>query len=181
MDECNHCLKLWLKAADIKNISTSFLNEYSAIQQFAHLVESTMSPEVLWLCAANFTDLFSSLSNVLGFHSNSNPIYRTEKVIYTSLNLLAFFAIIFFAAEVCRKDQKLRETSKKAAFMLSLSNESREHGKLLYRFIESREEIILSAWGVFNFTRSFLLASTASLISFNLLLVQLDTYKANKV
>ncbi|GFY77561.1 uncharacterized protein TNIN_103551 [Trichonephila inaurata madagascariensis] len=134
-----------------------------------------MSSEVLWLCAANFTDLFASLSIALGFYPNSNPIYTTEKVIYTTLDVLSFFATVFFAAEVCRKDQKLRETTKKAAFMLSLSEESSEHGKFLNRFIKSREKIILSAWGVFNFTRSFLLASTAGLISFNLLLIQLDT------
>ncbi|GFS53322.1 uncharacterized protein TNIN_322351 [Trichonephila inaurata madagascariensis] len=133
-----------------------------------------MSSEVLWICAASLTDLFAGISVALGFYSYGNHVYTIEKVLYTTFDLMSFFSIIFFAAEVSRKDQILRKMVKETAFWMSLSDETEVNGKLLYKLIKSKEEIVLSAWGVFSFTRSFLLASFAGLISFNLLLIQLD-------
>ncbi|GFS53318.1 uncharacterized protein TNIN_250691 [Trichonephila inaurata madagascariensis] len=174
IDECSHHLKLWISSTDVTKISTRVINEYSVIHDFANLLESTMSSEVLWICTANFTDLFAGISIALRFYSYGNPAYTYERLIYTIFNLMSFFIIIYFAAEVSRKDQILRKMVKEAAFVLSLSNESGDNGKLLYKLVKSKEDIVLSAWGVFSFTRSFLLASIAGLISFNLLLIQLD-------
>ncbi|GFQ88980.1 uncharacterized protein TNCT_34451 [Trichonephila clavata] len=134
-----------------------------------------MSSEVLWICAASLTELFAEISIALGFYSHGNHVYTIEKILHTTFDLMSFFSIIFFAAEVGRKDQILRKVVKETAFALSLSDKTEVNGKLLYKLIKSKEEIVLSAWGVFNFTRSFLLASFAGIISFNLLLIQLNS------
>ncbi|GBM56967.1 hypothetical protein AVEN_224877-1 [Araneus ventricosus] len=152
-----------------------FCNEYTLIHQFACLTESAMSLQVFFLTCSYFSDLFSLFSNVLGFYTKHNGIFIVAKVVSTTLNFASFICIAYTAAGVNEKDQKLRKGIKEISFKLRCSDDTKRDGKLLLEFITSKEKLIFTANGIFTFTKSLILASASVFLSYNLLLLQLDT------
>ncbi|GBM97997.1 hypothetical protein AVEN_98533-1 [Araneus ventricosus] len=151
-----------------------YVREYSALHELACLIESALSLQIFWIMASHFTVVFSILSKILGFYGYSDPAYNLENSAFTAFQGPSFFVIIFFASKVNSADEKLRRGAKSVAFQLSLKREHKECSELLDRFIQSKERIVLTAWGVFHFTRSFLFTSAGVLISYNLLILQLN-------
>ncbi|GBO00581.1 hypothetical protein AVEN_133641-1 [Araneus ventricosus] len=130
---------------------------------------------MLFLCSANFSDVFAAVSFALGFSKYPDAIVTLKKIIFGTLNFVAFFATSYSAAEVSRKDERIRKRIKSVAFNRYVQKDTKEQGDLLQRFVQSKAEIVLSAGGVMNFSRGFLLTSAGVLITYNLLLVQLNT------
>ncbi|GIY58702.1 uncharacterized protein CDAR_416091 [Caerostris darwini] len=154
---------------------TEFIHEYSNIHQFASDIESALSLQVLFLCISNLTEVFAVFTITLGYSDFWNYIYGIEKAIYTISNLISFFGLTYFASEVSREDKRLRVIIKDIEFKLSSSKETQDQGNMLHKFIKSKEIIVFSAWGVFDFTRELLLTSTGVFMTYNLLLIQLNT------
>ncbi|GBN96950.1 hypothetical protein AVEN_143836-1 [Araneus ventricosus] len=155
------------------------MREYAVIHEFSCSVESAMSLQIFCLCLSNFTQIFIAFSTVLGFHSGGNGMSAVGRAIIAILNLSSFFAVAGFALGVSQEDENTRQKMEEIAFDLSLSEETEKQGKVLYRFINLKKKLIFSAWGVFSFTRGFLLTSIGVLNTYNLLLLQLDTYHGN--
>ncbi|GBM71517.1 hypothetical protein AVEN_266882-1 [Araneus ventricosus] len=130
---------------------------------------------MLFLCSANFSDVFAIFSFALGFSKNLNALLTLNGIVFGTLNFVAFFATSHFAAAVSREDSMIRKRMKSVAFNLSVTKDTKGQGELLRRFIQSKTEIVLTAGGVMNFSRGFLLTSAGVLITYNLLLVQLNT------
>ncbi|GIY58701.1 uncharacterized protein CDAR_416081 [Caerostris darwini] len=154
---------------------TEFIHEYSNIHEFAADIESALSLQVLFLCFSNFTEVFAVFSTTLRYYDYWADIYGIEKAIFTTSNLISFFGITYFASEVSREDKRLRAIIKEIEFKLSSSKETQNQGNILHKFIESKESIVFSAWGVFHFTRELLLTSTGVFMTYNLLVIQLNT------
>ncbi|GBN59430.1 hypothetical protein AVEN_228425-1 [Araneus ventricosus] len=89
--------------------------------------------------------------------------------------IIILFQSAYTAAGVNEKDQNLRKLIKEISFNLRCSDDTKREGKLLLEFIMSKEKLIFLANGIFCFTKSFLLASASVFLSYNLLLLQLDT------
>ncbi|GBN76444.1 hypothetical protein AVEN_170553-1 [Araneus ventricosus] len=128
---------------------------------------------MLFLCSANFSDVFAIFSFALGFSKHLNALLTLNGIVFGTLNFVAFFATSYFAAEVSREDSMIRKRMKSVAFNLSVSKDTKGH--LLRRFIQSKTGIVLTAVGVMNFSRGFLLTYAGVLVTYNLLMVQLNT------
>ncbi|GBM61919.1 hypothetical protein AVEN_69575-1 [Araneus ventricosus] len=134
-----------------------------------------MSLQILFLCCANFSDIFAVVSYALGFSDYPDALVILSVMVFGTLNFVSFFATSYFAAEVSREDEKIRKRIKTVAFNSSVKKDNKVQGDLLQSFLQSKAEIVLSAGGVMNFSRGFLLTSAGVLISYNLLLIQLNT------
>ncbi|GBN08696.1 hypothetical protein AVEN_73492-1 [Araneus ventricosus] len=134
-----------------------------------------MSVQVFFLISSHFSDLFPVFSHVLGFYTMSNSVYVAQKVVFTILNFVTFFCIAYAASGVYEKDQKFRKAIMEISFSLRCAEDTKRDGKLLLEFIRSKEQLIFTANGIFTFTKSFLLAAASVFLSYNLLLLQLDT------
>ncbi|GBN76441.1 hypothetical protein AVEN_170550-1 [Araneus ventricosus] len=130
---------------------------------------------MLFLCSANFSNVFAIFSFALGFSKSPNALLTLSGIVFGTLNFAAFFGTSYSAAEVSREDERIRKRIKSVAFNRYVQKDTKEQGDLLQRFVQSKAEIVLSAGGVMNFSRAFLLTSTGVLITYNLLLVQLNT------
>ncbi|GBN98818.1 hypothetical protein AVEN_6704-1 [Araneus ventricosus] len=105
----------------------------------------------------------------------TNGVYIAPKVLSKILNFVTFFSIAYAASCVYEKDQKLRKAIMEISFSLRCAEDTKRDGKLLLEFIRSKEQLIFTANGIFTFTKSFLLAAASVFLSYNLLLLQLDT------
>ncbi|GBN83329.1 hypothetical protein AVEN_250047-1 [Araneus ventricosus] len=133
-----------------------------------------MSLPVFLLTCSHFSDFFSVFSYGLGFHQCSD-FCAVSKVASTTLTLSSCFCVAYFASGVYEEDQKLRKAIKEISFSLRCSEGTKRDGKLLLEFIRSKEKLIFTANGLFNFTKSFLLGLASVFLSYNLLLLHLDT------
>ncbi|GBO00108.1 hypothetical protein AVEN_265419-1 [Araneus ventricosus] len=134
-----------------------------------------MSLQVFFLTCLCFSDIFAVFSNILGFYRIFSSVHIAGNVASVTLSFSSFFCMAYSAGGVYEKDQKLRKTIKEISFSLRCSEGTKRDGKLLLEFIRSREKLIFTGNGVFAFTKSFLLSSAGVLISYNLLLLQLET------
>ncbi|GBN08691.1 hypothetical protein AVEN_73488-1 [Araneus ventricosus] len=134
-----------------------------------------MSLQVFFLTCSYFSDLFSVFSNVLGFYTSHNAVYIAEKFVSTILNFVSFFCLAYIAAGVNEKDQNLRKVIKEISFNLRCSEDTKRDGKMLLEFIRSKEHLIFTSNGIFTFRKGFLVTAASVFLSYNLLLLQLDT------
>ncbi|GBN00744.1 hypothetical protein AVEN_53853-1 [Araneus ventricosus] len=81
----------------------------------------------------------------------------------------------YSAAETYEKYKKLKKRAKEISFTLRCLEDTKDDGKLLLKFIRSKEKLICTTSGIFTLTKSFLPAAASVFITFNLLLLQLDT------
>ncbi|GBM59821.1 hypothetical protein AVEN_10026-1 [Araneus ventricosus] len=172
--ECGQRLKLGCKSAGIKQVSDRFIAEYTDVHRFACDIESSLSLQVLAICVTNFAELFAIFAIVLRFYPFESTAFIIEKAFISPINFTSLFGIAYFASEVQREDQEVRRALKEIMYISSLSKETWKSGEIMRRFIKSKENIVFSAWRVFNFSRGFLLASAGTIVSYNLLLLQLQ-------
>lgn len=131
--------------------------------------------QVFWLTASHFVMVFIQFSRVLGFYTYSGSVF-VENSVLAGLQCASFFGVTYFAAGVHERDMAVRRAAEDCAFRLTAKGQGpRELGDLLERFLQSKGVVIFSALGIFDFTKGFLLSSTGVLISYNLLILQLDT------
>lgn len=172
--ECNKNLKHPFVFTRTQIIVFDFLRKYDSICGLFSHTEKALSLEVFCLFSIHFTVLFGVFAKVLGVNSYSGPVYNIVSTTFDVLHFFSFFAITFFASSVHRQDKALRDKSKDIAFRLSLSKDTEEYGELLSKFMESKQNLIFTAWSTFKFTRSFLFSSLGMLITYNLLILQLN-------
>ncbi|GBO40385.1 hypothetical protein AVEN_26606-1 [Araneus ventricosus] len=164
-----------LKNPNKQFLLTHFIHHYNSCHGLALLTESALCEQIFWLMVSQFIVLFAILSKILGFYGYFNVILDVENSVFASLQSISFLTIIFFASAVKREDEDLRNQVHHIGFQWSLADETKECSKLLVRFIESKHHLVLTAWGIFQFTKSFLFSSIGVLITYNLLFLQLGT------
>ncbi|GBN28591.1 hypothetical protein AVEN_185114-1 [Araneus ventricosus] len=91
-----------------------------------------------------------------------------------ALQGVSFFVVIFFAAQVHEEDEELRHEVKDIAFQLKNLKGTEESYEALFLFLESKRPLALTASGLFQFKKNLLLSSAGILITYNLLILQLD-------
>lgn len=175
--ECDeHHLTNWPSATSDKNRSVAeFLNSYGRIHKLVTLSESALSAHIFWLSSSNILIIFVQFSSFLGMYSYLSM--NTMHGYFLSFSLvqsLSYFSTIYCASKVRERDLELRERVKNSIFLLRLSKQATESRKLLKEFIDSKQPLILSAGGIFKFTKGFLLQSIGLLITYNLLILQLN-------
>ncbi|GBN39184.1 hypothetical protein AVEN_15524-1 [Araneus ventricosus] len=115
-------------------------------------------------------------SKILGFDELLlNPIITMDNSVFGSLHSVAFFALPYFASEVSKADEELRDKVKDEFFRLTLRKSTKAGSELLGRFMKAKRHLVLTAWGVFQFKKGFLFASAGVVITYNLLILQLNT------
>ncbi|GBN75136.1 hypothetical protein AVEN_90700-1 [Araneus ventricosus] len=92
-------------------------------------------------------------------------------MIFNVLQGISFFAVIFYASQVENEDRKLRYEVKDFAFRIK---ETKECSEMLLDFVSSKCHLVLTASGVIQFTKSLLLTSAGILVTYNLLVLQLN-------
>lgn len=160
---------------NLRNGVASFVCSYQKIQQLVVITEQAMSTQVFFVIASQFTLTFSYLAICLGIYIEQNPVFYFENNAFNSLQSLLFFTITVLASKVKENDEEVRIKAKEMALQLSLSKDTLEYGNTLLRFVDSKAPLVLTAWGIFKFTKSFLFQSVGALITYNLLLLQLDS------
>lgn len=170
--KCNGLLD-YLSRLKTKKCLMTFIKDYSRLHYLATLSESALSTQVFWLVASHFVMVFIQFSKLFQFHPYSASIY-IENSIYPFFLTVSFFAIVYFASEIHREDGVLRANAEDLAFRLWLSKGTQKRGALLRQFIRSKQSIVFTASGMFHFHRSILLSCLAILLSYNLLILQLN-------
>ncbi|GIY58698.1 uncharacterized protein CDAR_416051 [Caerostris darwini] len=173
--QCAEELRISVQTSNKKRIVHNFIRNYNKLHGLAVMTESALSVEIFWLMASHFTIVFGMLSKVLGFFGYIDIILDLENSVFATIDCISFFAIIFFASRIHREDEKVRDQVREVIFQLSLAKDSTESSKLLLRFIQSKRQLVLTAGGIFEFTKSFLFTSAGVLITYNLLILQLNT------
>lgn len=165
-------------SSNSRRLAIGFINNYGDMYQLAGLSESALSTQVFWLCSSHFLLLFRLFSKLL-FVYTYIPITLVNDSVVPVLQSLCFFAISYSASEVSHQDGVVRERAEDAAFRMELAKDTKDCGEILAKFVRSRKPLIFSACGMFDFTKGFLLASSGVLISYNLLILQLNTSTGN--
>ncbi|KAG8186463.1 hypothetical protein JTE90_009222 [Oedothorax gibbosus] len=158
-----------------RRIVIVFIKNYEELYDLAVLSEAALSSQVFWLCSSHFVLLFRLFSK-LWLTDTYIPVTLVKDSVLPTLESLCFFAIAYFASEVNYCDLAVRDRAKDVAFRLELAKETKECGKVLSKFLKSKKVLMFSGWGMFDFTRGFLLASSGVLLSYNLLILQLNTH-----
>lgn len=150
----------------------NFVNSYGRIHNLATLTESALSMQIFWLNSANFFILFIHFSRFLGMYTY-RPSLAVQSTWFPFLQGWFYFSIIYCASKVHQQDLNLRKLVLNVIFQLRISEPNQECRRLLTDLIKSRKILIFSAFGMFDFTKGFLLTSLGVLISYNLLFLQL--------
>ncbi|GIY58699.1 uncharacterized protein CDAR_416061 [Caerostris darwini] len=178
--QCIEELRISFHTSNKHCIIQHFMRNYSVLHELHLMVESALSMEIFWLMASHFIIVFAMLSKVLGFFGYFDLILDIENTIFFFLDTISLFSIIFFASRVNKEDERIRDKVKDIAFHLSLVKETKETSKLLIRYIQSKRHLVLTAWGIFQFKKNFLFTSVGVLITYNLLILQLNTPSAQE-
>ncbi|KAG8190601.1 hypothetical protein JTE90_017866 [Oedothorax gibbosus] len=158
----------------IKRNISEFINEYQNVHELASLFELAISRQVFLINACHFVMVFKVVAKVLRFRKFYPSIF-IENTSFEILHCVSFFCITYFAARVHEKDKLLRRAVESNAFRLWTSKDSRRCGRVLSQFIRSKKPIVFSAFDIYNFKKSLLLASAAVAVSYNLLVLQVKT------
>ncbi|GBN28586.1 hypothetical protein AVEN_185110-1 [Araneus ventricosus] len=161
--------------SSLKQISVPcFIRDYNFLHKTILLAESALSLQIFWLISSLFTSLFVLFSATLRFNSSSSLIVDLEYIIFAALQGISFFVVIFFAAQVNEEDEELRHEVKDIAFQLKQWKRTEKSYETLFLFLESKRPLALTASGLFQFKKNLLLTSAGILITYNLLMLQLD-------
>ncbi|GBN77677.1 hypothetical protein AVEN_161884-1 [Araneus ventricosus] len=161
--------------SSLKQISVPcFIRDYSFLHKIILLAESALSSQIFWLLSSLFTSLFVLFSATLRFNSSSPLIADLEYIIFAALQGISFFVVILFAAQVNEEDEELRHEVKDVTFQLKRWIRTEENYEALLLFLESKRPLALTASGLFQFKKNLLLTSAGILITYNLLILQLD-------
>lgn len=171
---CQQRLSASLCDSNLRNVVMQFIINYQKIYQLVILTEQALSAQVFWIITEQFIQTFFSLSQFLGFSKGFDSVFVAENTAFHCLQTISFFTITVLASKVKENDEAFRIEVRELAFQLSLSKETHEFGKTLIRFIDSKPPLVLTAWGIFRFTKSFLFTSVGTLITYNLLLLQIE-------
>ncbi|KAG8187385.1 hypothetical protein JTE90_016931 [Oedothorax gibbosus] len=159
------------KLTDEQSVA-EFVKNYARIHRLVHKIEGSFSWQILFLTMSNFIELFQLFSVFLGFSVNQF-VYKVE-LVASCLSSFSFFSIAIFASQVDSQDKVLRRATKEASFNLRVYEETRARGELLVKFMKSKEALSLSACGMFQLNRSVLFTSFGVLLTYNLLILQLN-------
>lgn len=150
----------------------SFLKMYTKIHEFSASVDSAVSLELLILSSYQCSLIYTKISNLI--HSIPlDAVARTQNL-FMYLQISLFVVAVFLASEIHNSDVSLKLRMRDVAFQLSLNPENSSCADLLLRFLDSKPVITFTAWKMFNFTRTFFLTSVGALLTYSLLIAQID-------
>lgn len=148
-----------------------FIGIYVNIHNFAKAIESAVSVSMLFLTCYQYSLLYIVLSELYDNKPETDAIFRIEKWV-RYLQILLFLTLVVIASEVHEKDVALRAAVKDVAFQISQKNP--KISDILVKFMNSKQKLSFSAWGMFRFTRGIYASSIGVLITYGLLLIQLN-------
>ncbi|GBN34368.1 hypothetical protein AVEN_57897-1 [Araneus ventricosus] len=177
---CREQLSFITNSCNLQYAVPCFIRNYKTLHELTSLTESALSLQVFWLLVAHFVMVFLWLSAILGFYQHEGGALSTEMQMFAPIVGFSLFSILFFASRINKEDDELRLRVKDVAFELSLRTETMDSSKLLLRFIESKQQLVFTAWSVFHFRKSFLFVCAGVLISYNLLILQLNQHSSDE-
>ncbi|KAG8190190.1 hypothetical protein JTE90_011914 [Oedothorax gibbosus] len=160
---------------DTRKKVSDFICCYQKIHQLTMLTEQALSTQVFFNLASQFALTFSYLALWLGMYTERDPVFNFESNAFKALQSMSFFVVTVVASRVKQSDQAVRIKVKELAYQLRLSSNTIEYGNSLQMFMDSKEPLILTAWGIFKFTQSSFFNTIGILITYNLLLLQLES------
>ncbi|GBO14989.1 hypothetical protein AVEN_77151-1, partial [Araneus ventricosus] len=172
--QCTNELRISTHSSNKQNAFRSFLRYYGFCHELFLFTEAALSLQIFWLLSSHFTIIFILISTFFNFYGFSVSILDVEHSIFSVIQGISFFAVIFYASQVESEDRKLRYEVKDFAFRLKLLTETKECSETLLDFVNSRCRLVLTASGVIQFTKSLLLTSAGFLVTYNLLVLQLN-------
>lgn len=145
------------------------LRYYQKTLAIINLLENTFSPVMMILLFTNFLTLFTGLSILL---QSEMAIFKWIDIgSNVFLNISCLVANTAFAAEIPQKIRDLNlilyEINEEISFTAKSSNV-----KSVVKAMLQREVIVLSAWNILYFNRSFILASVGSLFTYGIIIYQ---------
>ncbi|GBM97992.1 hypothetical protein AVEN_98530-1 [Araneus ventricosus] len=172
--QCTEKLRISKDCGNKQIAVQCFIRDYSFCHELVLLTEAALSLQIFWLLSSHFTIIFVLISTFFGFYNFSVSILDVENSTFSVLQGISFFAVMFYASQVESEDRKLRNEVKDLAFRLKLSTETKECSETLLDFINSKCHQALTASDVVQFRKSLLLTSAGFLVTYNLLVLQLN-------
>lgn len=150
-----------------------FINFYETIHNMATSIESALSLELLFLTLFQYTLVYTVVSDF--YEQETDILMYIEKMSFRNIPVLFFIVMVFYESEVNYQDIRLRKNVRGLVFRMTTVENNAKCADVLSRFMDSKDEIAFSAWGMFRFTRTFILTSLSVLITYSILILQLDT------
>nr|XP_015903969.2 uncharacterized protein LOC107436688 [Parasteatoda tepidariorum] len=179
---CNALCEAVKRCKDMIRIPTAnktldylpFIQEYTYTYNLIAEIENIFSSHVFCLIGANFFVFFLSFTQLVGFTSIFDMPQKTENFTILLVQGVLLFVIIYKAAKVGEEDRLVRKKVKDLVFFLLSSKETCHNGNFLSEFLNSKPNITLTAGGAFTFTKSLLFTTVGVIITYNLLILQLQ-------
>lgn len=149
------------------------LKFYERISYALDLVENSMSLGAFLLQLTHSVGIFYFLIRVgdEGLSSYSSP-----KIIFSiSHTAVSYLGISYFAAGVNKADKEVKDNLSKLFKQLLMNGRTIDVKKVTSLFLTcSQQPHVLSGWGVIFFSRQFILAGIGNILTYSLLLVQVN-------
>ncbi|GFQ83060.1 uncharacterized protein TNCT_193691 [Trichonephila clavata] len=165
---------------DIKNLNYSSItakcfeiaNRYTAIEQNIHLLKDTLSFSLFLMLVSGFFNIYTALSYILTYDV---PLHICAEL---SSNACTGAMIIILLTIYCSRIPEYMMAIKGSVG--SVIDKNQMHNLNLVgevRFltrIENKDIVYLSAGGMINFTKSFLLPAFGTILTYSILIVKLE-------
>ncbi|GBM36368.1 hypothetical protein AVEN_176063-1 [Araneus ventricosus] len=163
-----------MKLYDFPIKITALLKDYDLIFDTVRLLKTTLSTPLFFIFLSSFLHLYLTMYNIL--REYVEPYYMVELIANTCTGLSILISLTLLSSRISEQLHEIRMTSQKLTNLISQHNLRTFCGKrtlFLLERIEARHVIHLSACGMFDLKRSFLLSAFGFLFTYGLLVVNL--------
>ncbi|GFQ88619.1 hypothetical protein TNCT_526771 [Trichonephila clavata] len=153
---------------------TKVFRHYKKILICKTSIEETFSGFLLAVTFLGFLNVFGAFTLLLGFETGewASRKYVYSAIIYSVVNFVLVLYLMFAAAGVHEKDKSFRNAVN--LYYLKSSRRSDCYEPNFDIAISESESIAFSVFGYFKFTKGFILTSIGTLLTYSLLINQLQ-------
>ncbi|GFU47325.1 uncharacterized protein NPIL_82101 [Nephila pilipes] len=160
-------------------IFKTYLQTHDRIESVLKSFEKTMSLPIFLIASSDFMSVMNgfarmdSINNLPGYKLHIAKFATT--VIFISLRgIVSFLCISLAASDVYEASKYARDVQKDMLKRILRSEEKIDIRELVYlSMLHNTPPFILSAWGVFNFTKGLFLSAFGSILTYSLLIMHI--------
>ncbi|GFY38277.1 hypothetical protein TNIN_92981 [Trichonephila inaurata madagascariensis] len=153
---------------------TKVFRHYKKILMCKTSIEETFSGFLLAVTFLGFLNVFGAFTLILGFETGewASRKFAYSAIIYSGINFTLVLYLMFAAAGVHEKDKSFRNAVNLLYLKTSCKNNCCEPNFDIA--ISESESIVFSVFGYFKFTKGFILTSIGTILTYSLLINQLQ-------
>lgn len=152
------------------------LKAYDEVIEVATTVEDAFSNVTFLLLVSHFVNTFTSMGNIL--RGTFTSFLRIQCLINLIFDVLGLILLIFLAAETPIVLEKIKKSLGILEERVNFSNKNQQKSlKMAVKTFLKKDIFVFSACNMVFFRRTLIIASFGTLISYGLLLIQLNDIK----